>query len=132
MMASYWDNIQHFEPKEWQKDPGKASPVLVYAVDNARHMAGVPIIIHACWDDSGHSEQSYHYTGQAVDFHFEPGLTKLQEFSALAAQPEIGAIGYYPEWQPRPGWHVDVRNWNSGRLYWSRQGGIYQYGVRAL
>ena len=127
-----WDNIQYFKHSEWREDPKKASPILVYAVDNARNICGVPIIIHVCWDDSGHSEKSYHYTGQAADLHFGPGLTPLQEFAALSAQPEIGAIGYYPEWSPRPGWHVDVRNWSDGRLYWVQVNGVYYYGIDAL
>jgi hypothetical protein len=130
----FWEQIKYFQPREWGKDPGKAAPALVLALDRAREMARCPIIIHVCWDTDGHSERSYHYTGQAVDFHFadQPGMSCIREFAVLAAQPELGAIGFYPGWEPRPGWHVDLRDWTDGRLYWSRTNGIYKYGLMAL
>ncbi len=132
MNSAFWKQIEFFEPHEWQQDPTKASPDLVRALDRARKLAGVKILIHVCWAGDGHSESSYHYTGQAVDFHFGPGLPPAQEFAILAAQPEFGGIGYYPGWYPRPGWHVDLRDWSDGRLYWIRAEDVYRYGTRPL
>ena len=127
-----WSKVKYFKSHEWGKEPDKAAPALVYALDRAREMARCPIIIHVCWAQDGHSDRSFHYTGQAVDFHFGDEISCIRQFAALAAQPEFGAIGFYPHWDPRPGWHVDLRGWTDGRLYWVRQNGVYRYGVQAL
>jgi len=111
-----------------------AAPNLVVAMDNIRGIARVPAVIHVCWDDGGHSEKSYHYTGQAVDFHFsDQGQSPLYELLCILSVPQIGGIGFYPQWSPRPGWHVDIRDWSAdGKLYWVARDGKYQYGQDAI
>jgi len=74
---------------------------------------------------------SYHYTGQAVDFHFQEGLSPKEEFAAVCAMPEFMGIGYYPLWGPRPGWHVDMRS-KRVRLYWCRNNSFYHYGFKHI
>lgn len=127
-----WSAIRYFERNEWRQAPDFADGSLVFAMDRVRHAAGVPCYIHECYATEGHATDSYHYVGQAVDLHFGVGLTPLQEFLCLAGQPTIGGIGFYPYWSPRPGWHVDVRHWKTGRTYWVRGEHGYFYGWRAL
>ena len=134
----FWSKIDFFEPWEWKDDPEKSSKTLIIALNRARMMTfsqkfpnGIPIHIHVCYEESGHAENSYHYSGEAVDFHFSPGTDCWHELIILAAQPEFGAIGFYPNWSPRPGWHVDIRKRKS-KLYWSYTNGEYRYGPFAL
>ena len=138
---TFWSSIEWFEESEWKQDPSKASLNLIRAMDLVREATlrvkpphGVPIYIHECWAPDGHSPRSYHYTGQAVDFHFGPGLSYLEELLLLVKFNQFGGIGFYPKWKPRPGWHVDMRNYNSnGRLYWFYHSALgYQYGASAL
>lgn len=128
---SLWDKLDHFARWEWKDDPDKASPELVLIMDRLRAFAGVPIHIHVCWAQDGHAPQSYHYTGQAVDFRFGNGLTPLEEFAAICAIPEFMGIGYYPLWGPRSGWHVDIRQ-QATRLYWTHNGHDYLYGFKHI
>jgi uncharacterized protein YcbK (DUF882 family) len=123
--------VRHFAPSEFRDDPARVAPALVHLLDDVREAAGVPVHVHCAWQDGGHSAGSRHYTGQAVDFHFGPGLTHLEEFALLAGFREIGGLGFYPEWRPRPGWHVDLRQ-SAPRLFWVRLDGRYDYGFRPL
>jgi len=127
-----WDKIRHFDPEEWGKDPHRVAPALVYTLDEIRHQAGVKIIIHVAWDDGGHSQKSYHYTGLAVDWHFDdPDFPILEQFALISSFPDIGGIGFYPGWKPYPGWHTDLRV-VVPRLLWTRRGGKYFYGSREI
>ena len=132
-----WDEIQHFDSDEWGKDPSKASPELVRVTDEIRGVLGVPLHIHVCWDDGGHSDKSYHYTGQAADGRFDgdaaqaQGVSHWDELLAFLSFPEVGGLGFYPGWSPRPGWHWDVRN-DRPRLFWAYMRGAYHYGIPAI
>ena len=121
-----WTRVDWFAPSEFRFDPSKVAPELVYALDEIRARADLPIYVHHAWALDGHAEGSYHYTGQAVDFRFEPGLSTIEEFLNIVQQPEIGGIGFYPDWKPRLGWHVDLR---SSRLFWTRIEGSYYYDL---
>ena len=114
----------HFPVAAWIKDPSKVDMALVLALEAVRGRAGEKIHINVAWDDSGHQPHSQHYLGKAVDFHFYPGLTPLQQLEAILSVPEIHAIGWYPEWNT-PGWHVDIRD--TPMLYWKRVSGVYVY-----
>lgn len=139
MNDKLWENINYFDKEEWKKDPSKASRLLVYETDKLRGRVVRPCYIHVCWDDSGHSANSYHYTGQAVDIHFQESHhsnTKSKEdlFTELLCilqSNNINGIGFYPDWEPRPGWHIDVRN-REEKLLWARIEGKYVYGVDAI
>lgn len=125
-----WERVRYFKRDEWPKDPDKVSPNLVLAMDRLREVAGVPILIHVAWEESGHASQSYHYKGQAVDFHFAPGLTHQEEYQRIADLGLFGGVGFYPHWGPRPGWHVDLRK---DTLRWVQtKDKTYAYGRDAL
>ncbi|MEW5736440.1 MAG: hypothetical protein AB1921_16465 [Thermodesulfobacteriota bacterium] len=133
MEKTDWEKIEHFTPGEWGKDPARAAFPLVSAVDRLRDEAGVPVIIHVCWDDSGHAAKSFHYKGEAADLHFGRGkngpLSVMEQFALICALP-FGGIGFYPEWAPCPGWHVDIRPGN--RVMWVRKENRYEYGPKVL
>lgn len=128
-----WDTIQHFKRGEWGTDPDMVDPRLVLYADKLRERAGVAVHIHCAYDPSGHSERSRHKVTKerpltdAFDFHFAFGLTHRREYDLITADPIVGAVGFYPFWRPRPGWHVDLRP--RPRVYWYRtEFGIYRYG----
>lgn len=133
-MSVNWSQIRHFDRNEWPKDPSKVNPKLIYTMDDVREGAGVPVWIHVAYEEDGHSPNSYHYRGDAVDFHFGVSekagkkLSYLEQFVVLSQYP-FGAIGFYPFWN-NPGWHVDLRPWGERRLYWVRnRNGGYDYGA---
>lgn len=124
-----WEQVHHFRPEEWRDDPSKVSPELVLILDHFRSMINAPVIIHCAWQQDGHSLKSYHYTGQAVDFHVEGAPLELQ-YSVLASIRDIGGLGFYPGWN-LPGWHVDLRS-GKDRLEWRRKDGLYAYGPTVI
>lgn len=138
-MQVNWNEIKHFKKSEWVHDPDLVPPTLAYGLDMARDTticdrfsSGVPIYIHECWAKDGHSPQSYHYTAQAVDFHFAcDTITFFEQFVILLSVPQFMAFGFYPQWEPCPGWHVDIRRGKS-RIYWTKVGGQYRYGWEAV
>lgn len=113
-----------FARSEWRKDPNRVDARLIDKLDAVREMAGLPIHIHVAWDNDGHSPNSYHYRGEAVDFHFAPGLDHSRELEILETVG-LGGIGFYPNWSPRPGWHADIRQGRQAR--WIRVKGVYRF-----
>lgn len=114
----------HFRLDEWRKDPSKVDGRLCNALEAVRVAGGVPVSIHVAWDDAGHAPASYHYKGQAVDFHFASTLSREKQLSAILGVSQLGGIGWYPDWA-HPGWHVDLRA--GSRLFWIGKGGKYTY-----
>lgn len=131
-----WSKVKYFNASEWQNDPQKASPLLVTGVDHLRGYISaisgqeVQIHIHVCWSQDGHSESSYHYTGQAVDLHFEPVVSYALQMTCILSMTHFGGVGFYPEWNS-PGWHLDMRNENP-RVVWTRRNMEYIYTPLAL
>lgn len=136
LFPAFFSGIRHFSPVEWGSSPWKVSPELVKRMDAVRDASGIPIHIHVAYDPTGHSPDSRHHIthdrplADAVDFHFAEGMTPLEEF-ALLARFHFGGLGWYPDWSPRPGWHVDLRE-DFPAVVWVGQGGAYRYGHKAL
>lgn len=115
----WWnENIRHFDPEEFTTWPGISpnerirttldymNPLLGLKLDALREYVGKPIIIHEGYAESGHSENSAHYFGNAVDLHIE-GLNLIEQY--LVAERFLwGGLGLYPEWNT-PGLHLDIR-----------------------
>ena len=118
---------KHFSPEEFGPRPDRVAAELFVLMDKIRAAAGCGIVIHCSWSESGHAERSYHYTGQACDFHFR-GLSYLTQYALLREFREIGGLGFYPEWSA-VGWHVDLR---SGFLQWVCRNNVYQYGWKTM
>ncbi len=126
------NNLRYFKTREFVKAPDKLHPDIMPSMDELRHLACVPIHIHVAWNTDGHSKNSYHYKGMAVDFHFKQGmLSPVEQFACIRSLPIFHGIGFYPWWKS-PGWHVDIRQ-DQDLLCWISHGpAIYCYGVEAL
>ena len=71
-----------------------------------------------------HSKNSFHYTGMAVDLHFEryKQLIKTTELFEFLVKEWIGGIGVYPHWNA-PGFHLDIGP--VGRMWYQNEKGKY-------
>lgn len=89
-----------------------------------------PIIIHCCYEMSGHSQNSYHYKGLATDFHFKTDedlkiqYWALQEALLILNLEKFCGLGLYPDWN-NPGFHFDSRGY---RIRWIYDKNMYIYG----
>ncbi len=110
-----WTLIEpHFSRTEKWGDPKKMCYTLLSLLYLLRREIGKPFIIHAAYDQPGsHSDKSFHYTGEAVDFHIV-GMSFLDAISAvenalfqLRVLDSVG-LGIYPDWE-HPGFHLDSR-----------------------
>jgi len=104
-------------------------------MDALRGVAEVPIIIHETAAVEGHSPNSYHYFNKkrfclAADFHFSSGLELIDEFLLILSFPRIKGIGFYPNWAPRPGWHIDLRP--TSRTIWCKPAKNYSYDPKVF
>ena len=138
-MARDWSTIRYFQAGEFQKDPEKIAWPVVELLDEMRHAAGVKIVIHVAWDDSGHEAGSAHYTrttdfATAVDMRFV-GWSLLDQWLFAERYPWRG-IGIYPYWR-FPGLHLDLRahgqeHPNLGARWWRDAHGVYHPPNRQL
>lgn len=132
-LATEWSKVRHFKRMEWQKNPEKVLPDVVYLMDEMRAAAGVPIVIHVAWDTAGHEPDSTHYTtfreyALGVDYHFA-GWSLLDQWLFAERFPWLG-IGVYPYWN-HPGLHSDLNRRrpehpNLGRRWWRNMQGEYR------
>lgn len=109
-----WQVIKpHFNRSEKWGDPDRVDPITLTVLYLVRKEVGVPIIIKLAYEESGHTENSYHYVGKAIDFHInnlpflvavdsvERALRRLKLFNFVG-------LGIYPDWNS-PGFHLDTR-----------------------
>jgi hypothetical protein len=141
-----WACLKNFNPREAWGDYSKMDPVLLFIHDAFRSTlpAGCWIKVHCGYKDTGHTKNSYHYSGKAIDWHVE-GINPveaeryLMKFlkTPIFINNEVYklinymGVGLYPEWIT-PGFHTDIRG---TRANWSRIGGkyaAYSDGVEAL
>lgn len=109
-------------------------PSFMKFLDNFRHQLGHPIHIHAGYATSGHSPNSQHYKGLAVDCSC-PSLT-LRDFYNAACNFQyyrrgFGAIGVYPYWN-RQGLHLDFRKIGIKWIRDSRGKYVYDFSLSEL
>ena len=124
---SVWDILRHFNPREKWGDSKRMNPLLLIILDKLRNQYGKPFIVHCGYATSGHVKHSYHYTGDACDFHIKSRLHFRAQISILLRQlhnislsvypaetnisvSALCGLGIYPEWNP-PGFHLDVRGY---------------------
>lgn len=141
MTEKEWAALNYFRPTEkgWGgvESANRMSGAFMRKLDLMRLHAGAPMVVHAGWADSGHSDKSMHYEGRALDFHFgrdpqtHAELSVAEQFLRICSMRMFGGVGYYPYWNT-PGWHIDDRA-RRPTLYWIQDGsGIYHYGLRAI
>ena len=110
-----WKILEYFHRRENWGDPEKMNPNLMFMLDRFRRELpkGLWIKVHCGFDTMGHSENSQHYLGNAVDFHVvgchileaESHLHKFLKSNDLF---DYVGLGIYPDWN-NPGFHIDVR-----------------------
>ena len=130
MVDADWLRLRYFKKEEWRHDPAKADWRLVQLMELLRRYAKTPIIIHVCHATEGHSKNSLHYQGQAVDFHFAGDMTPMEQMVNVMSFP-FGGVGYYPYWN-NPGWHLDIRGAAPKVLWTQAKNGELFYGACAL
>ena len=112
------------DPKSEEPDTGLyMRPVLMDKLLQLRHQVG-RIVVHTAarggYAASGHAPDSLHLIGLAVNFHC-PDLSVVNASNAIR-DLEFSGVGFYPEWRPQPGWHLDMA---VRRARWVRINGDY-------
>lgn len=123
MTHDEWRELIWFSSAEDWEDADKMSFELLVKLDALRCYIGHPIIIHCGYASKGHSKNSMHYTGQAVDIHIVD--ISIVEAWLAAERFDFGGIGVYPRWG-NPGLHLDVRYARPGARW------IYTYEFMQL
>lgn len=119
-MKTDWINIKYFRKSEFKPfgqalDDWDMDPTLMDNLDYFRLQISKPIYIHqnGGFAISGHSPRSFHYKGQAADFHIQ-GLNVIEQAIYVWSWGAFSGVGVYPYWL-NPGLHVDIRG---RRLCW--------------
>lgn len=120
MTPEAWSAIEFFKPREWGSWEQVAER-LIFIVDKIRAVAGRPVHIHSAFATTGHTDNSLHYRGLAVDLHIE-GLHVIDQFILVSKFPDLGGIGVYPFWR-QPGLHLDIGQ--PGRRWARNKDGAY-------
>jgi len=115
-MTLDWSEVKHFSEGEFRPKnySGEVDMSLgfVLKLDLFRSQVGSPMVVHnnGGYAISGHSENSLHYEGLAVDIHIAEavGPRDVVEQALLAYKWTFLSIGIYPHWN-RPGIHLDDR-----------------------
>ena len=128
MLRRLSEHVQIYEAADFTGMTEEAKDLIVRMAKFAFYAYGWVMTIHVGRTDKGHSKDSRHYPGDAVDFHWE----KDGKVVPLAAQRAVADLfdwagkGEYPEWKS-PGLHRDRRS--LGELgqgtSWMLKGGEY-------
>jgi len=133
MAKGDWSGLEHFTVDENWGDPYKMDRDLLYLLEYLRILFRFPFVVHCGYDTEGHSENSQHYVGKAVDFHvrtmnFKNAVDllidtlktlKVGKVRMLFPKFMVGkykdvlvadliGLGIYPHWNS-PGIHLDTR-----------------------
>lgn len=122
-MNVIWKDIKNFSPTE--KGFGgidyanRIDSLLMEKMDHLRDYVDRKIIIHAGYAIKGHSPNSMHYIGRALDFHIED--LSVSEMFIAALRFRFTGIGVYPYWN-NPGLHCDnrLKNAQQASSFWWR------------
>lgn len=122
-----WSTVKYFKPEEFGDTEAQDNihSTLVWLLDKFREVVGRPIKIHEAWAKSGHSANSYHYKGEAVDLHIE-GLSLWEQFFAALKFGVWRGIGIYPFWHDK-GLHLDIRKQDMPIIWYEDHKGNYIY-----
>src|SRR3972149_4853438 len=112
-----WDNVKWVKAEEFddrhKKNLGKDMDMeTVHRLDSLRGWVNCPIIITAGYDSQGHSTDSYHYKGEAVDIIICTDMTMREQWQYIRMSGFNG-IGVYAHWKYnafKGGWHCDSRD----------------------
>jgi uncharacterized protein YcbK (DUF882 family) len=107
MTEALWSQVKYFTKNEAWGDWTKLDRDLIFAIDKLRGLVQKPVKIHCAYAQDGHTTNSYHYLGLAVDLNIE-GLPVMDQFIAAERFNIFNGIGVYPMWN-NPGLHLDLR-----------------------
>jgi hypothetical protein len=82
--------------------------------------------INVGYATSGHSKNSYHYQGRAIDFYFKHATVPIRRVVVTAVKCGLHGIGIYPHWNT-PGFHLDNRPPNRFQVWKRNEDGVYIY-----
>ena len=115
------DLCPNFSVREKWGDYSQMNPALLVLLQRLRTDMKAPFNIHCGYEVTGHSSESQHYLGNAVDFTI--GLDDFVKTYSILNALLIGygvaykvGFGVYPFWNT-PGFHLDVRG---SKARWSR------------
>lgn len=112
-------HIENFKKQEFREWFHRMSPRIICFIDLLRHKWGYPIDVsrhpHALGrNGKGTSQHFWENWGEvrAIDCHPRRILTAddARRIVDLAIDCGFTGIGFYPQWNPRPGLHLDVRD----------------------
>ena len=136
--------LRNFSPKEFGIWWALMNPDLLTRLDDFRDRLGFPVSIStapgAIGRHTGNPSSQHHVTRgkiAAVDVmpHWPLGGTKgeLRQAYNLAVELGFTGVGLYPDWSPRPGLHLDVRDDRQAGnpATWSgiKVAGVQKYGA---
>lgn len=98
-----WEQVKYFSRQDIENlgDADRYQPPLIFAIDHWRENTGLPFIVNPYGGTLGkHSENSLHYTAEAIDFTLIKinNYTLLDVFISLSRYP-FTEIGVYPDFE---------------------------------
>ncbi len=140
-----WDYIKGFSREEKWGEPDKMNGLTLLLLSAVRKSIreldpNAYIVIHAGYATKGHTSNSQHYHGNAVDFHIVTVIPYdiqvgyvLNILKELQVFDKVG-FGIYPDWRS-PGFHIDCRGelarWGyiGDTIYFGLEGfaNVYEY-----
>jgi len=128
-----WQTISpYFDKTEKWGNANLMSGLMLLTLYHVRDHVGYPFVIHAGHSSTGHSANSQHYIGNAVDFHisgmiFRDAIVAMENaLSDLRISNRVG-LGIYLDWNNK-GFHLDCRG---SQARWGRVKGSYVEYARA-
>jgi len=117
--VNIWDVTEGFTEREGWGTPDDMDGFVLILISALRLSIReldptATVIIHVGYATDGHSKNSQHYKGYAIDFHFKTTLSYdvqmdfiISALRKLQVHARVG-LGLYPDWNS-PGFHIDSR-----------------------
>ncbi len=111
--------LDHFAPAEFGASWPAMAPKLLRALDQFREQLGEPLQVSPAPGAAARTlgpgagslhNVTKHGSSYAIDVLIPEGYTLRGAYEAAKASGLFSGIGVYPDWQPRPGLHLDVRH----------------------
>lgn len=129
-MTGIWEKLEHFSYKEAWGDPDRMDHNFLCLLDLYRECVGTPFRVTCGYALDGHSPNSWHYKGRAVDGRFLDShghALCLGDQIALAMRSPFTGIGIYTHSANGPFLHFDNRPLEGERKVWvCTKPGVYQ------
>ena len=116
-----WGKVRFFTKNENWGDPLMMERDLIFLLEELRGRFDCPFVIHCGYETSGHTQNSQHYRGNAVDFHvvgpqFLDAIDLIGRYIGPAPtgfdRDGVIGLGIYPHWRD-PGFHLDLRGYRA-------------------